>query len=615
MYILGISALYHDSAAALIKDGEIVSAVQEERFSRKKHDMRIPKNAIMYCMKSAGIDVNDIDYVVYYDNPILTLDRFMNNCLALGKAADRLLDSSYQELFSQKIWIHEKIKEVLGGTLGKKNKLIVAEHHISHAASAFYPSPFEKAVIITIDGVGEWATTTIGIGVDNRVELKEEIRYPHSLGLLYSAFTYFCGFKVNSGDYKFMGLAPYGKPVYYEILKKEIITVKEDGSYRLNLEYFDYYKGGTMINEEKFAKLFNGPRRKQESEITKREMDIAASVQKLTEEIIMLLVRHAKAACGDEIDNLVLAGGVALNCVANGKILKEQTFKNIWIQPAAGDAGGALGSALYAYYHYLDNKRKIDKSDSQKGSYLGPEYSNSVIRDFLEDNAYPYHFFENEKFYEKVALELKDEKVIGLFHGRMEFGPRALGNRSIIADPRSEKMQSKLNLKIKYRESFRPFAPSVLEDCYQDYFELKAPSPYMLLVDEVKKERQIPFELDDFLNEENSNLLPIVNMPRSDIPAITHVDYSARVQTVSRERNEHYYNIIKAFQKETGCGVIVNTSFNVRGEPIVCTPRQAYECFMRTEMDVLVLENCILYKEEQPVFAEQEDWRLKYELD
>lgn len=615
MYILGISALYHDSAAALIKDGEIISAVQEERFTRKKHDMRIPKDAIKYCLESEGISAGELDYVVYYDNPLLTLDRFLNNCLALGDMAEPLLESSYQTIFSQKIWVHEEIRKTLGGILGKRNKLIVAEHHISHAASAFYPSPFESAVVITIDGVGEWATTTIGIGKSNQIELKEEIRYPHSLGLLYSAFTYFCGFKVNSGDYKFMGLAPYGKPIYYDVLKEKIITVRKDGSYKLNLDYFDYYKGGTMINEEKFAKLFNGPRRMPESEITKREMDIAASVQKLVEEIILLLVCHAKVTYGKDIDYLVLAGGVALNCVANGKILREQVFKNIWIQPAAGDAGGALGSALYAYYHYLGNARKIDHFDSQKGSYLGPQYNNAVIKDFLESNVYPCHFFENEKLYKKVALELKDEKVIGLFHGRMEFGPRALGNRSIIADPRSSQMQSKLNLKIKYRESFRPFAPSVLEECYQNYFELKAPSPYMLLVDEVRKEHQMPFQLDDFLNEKNSNLLPIVNMPRSDIPAITHVDYSARVQTVSKQKNEHYYNIIKAFQEETGCGIIVNTSFNVRGEPIVCTPQQAYECFMRTEMDVLVLENYILYKEEQPEFVEKEDWRLKYELD
>lgn len=615
MFILGISALYHDAAAALIKDGEIIAAAQEERFTRKKHDMRLPVNAIHYLMEHAGISHEDLECVVYYDNPMLTLDRFAHNLLALGKDAETLWDNTYFSMFGEKMWIHDSLKQVVGG-LGKRGKLLVAEHHVSHAASAFYPSPFQDAVILTIDGVGEWATTTIGIGTGNKLELKEEIDYPHSLGLLYSAFTYFCGFKVNSGDYKFMGLAPYGKPVYYNLLKKEIIEVKPDGSYKLNLEYFDYYKGGTMINEEKFSKLFNGPRRMQESEITKREMDIAASVQMLIEEIIIKIVRHAKEKYGQGIDNLVLAGGVALNCVANGKILKEKIFDNIWIQPAAGDAGGAVGSALYAYYSLYGNQRIVLGTDSQKGSYLGPAFSNRAIQDYLDHNKFPYHYFEGqEEFYNRVGEELCKGKVIGLFHGAMEFGPRALGNRSIIADPRSAQMQSKLNLKIKYRESFRPFAPAVLEERYQDYFEISASSPYMLLVDEVKKERQLPFDLDEFLTEENTNLLPIINKPRSDIPAVTHVDYSARIQTVSKERNPNFYHIIKAFEKLSGCGVVVNTSFNVRGEPIVCTPREAYECFMRTEMDVLILENCILYKEEQPTFIDSENWRKKYELD
>jgi len=411
-----------------------------------------------------------------------------------------------------------------------------------------------------------------------------------------------------------MGLAPYGEPVYYDLIKKEIIQIKEDGSYKLNLKYFDYYKGKTMINEAEFAKLFHGPRRQQESEITKREMDIAASVQKVTEEIILLLVRHAKNVYGTDVENLVLAGGVALNCVANGKVLKEQIFKNIWIQPAAGDAGGALGAALYTYYNYLGNERVVNENDSQKGSYLGPQYTNEEIKNYLDSNGYKYYEC-GEQIFDKIAESLSDEKVIGLFHGRMEYGPRALGNRSIIADPRSPQMQSKLNLKIKYRESFRPFAPSVLEERYGDYFEIKSKSPYMLLVDEVANERQLPFDLKDYLSEEKNNLLPIVNMPRSDIPAVTHVDYSARIQTVAKETNEYYYNVIKAFQERTGCGVIINTSFNVRGEPIVCSPKEAYECFMRTEMDVLVMEECILYKAEQPEFKEDEDWRAKYELD
>ena len=476
--------------------------------------------------------------------------------------------------------------------------------------------PIEKAVILTIDGVGEWATTTIGVGDGENLKLTEQISYPHSIGLLYSAFTYFCGFKVNSGDYKFMGLAPYGKPVYYDVIKEKMIDIKQDGSYRLNMEYFDYENGGTMIREERFAELFGGGRRQPESAITSREMNIAASVQKLVEEIIILIAKHAKEVYGQRIKHLVLAGGVALNCVANGKLLREKIFERVWIQPAAGDAGGALGAALYTYYMEYHGKRSVDNCDSQQGSYLGPEFSVEEMKSYLQKNGYIYHeFADKAEFFEKAAHELASEKVIGLFHGRMEYGPRALGNRSIIADSRSPKMQSKLNLKIKYRESFRPFAPSVLEERLGDYFELSAPSPYMLLVDEVKKDNQRPFDLDKLLAASEEDMLPVVNEVRSDIPAVTHVDYSARIQTVNRERNEHYYDLIKAFERETGCGVIVNTSFNVRGEPIVCTPQEAYECFMRTEMDVLLLENLILYKEEQPTWTETEDWREKYELD
>ncbi len=615
MYILGISALYHDAAAALIEDGRIIAAAQEERFTRKKHDMRIPVHAIRYCMDQAGIAPEDLECVVYYDDPKKTLDRFAKNVLALGKEAKPLIERTFTSMYAHKLWIQKEIARAVGG-LGKRGKLLVTEHHISHASSAFYPSPFEKAVILTIDGVGEWATTTIGVGDGENLKLTEQISYPHSIGLLYSAFTYFCGFKVNSGDYKFMGLAPYGKPVYYDVIKEKMIDIKPDGSYRLNMEYFDYQNGGTMIREENFAQLFGGGRRQPESAITSREMNIAASVQKLVEEMIVLIAGHAKETYGQGIENLVLAGGVALNCVANGKLLREKIFERIWIQPAAGDAGGALGAALYAYYMEYQGKRSVETCDSQQGSYLGPQFSVEEIKNYLKKNGYVYHeIADRAKFFEKAAHELASEKVIGLFHGRMEYGPRALGNRSIIADSRSPKMQSKLNLKIKYRESFRPFAPSVLEERLGDYFELSAPSPYMLLVDEVKKENQRPFDLEQLLAASEEDMLPVVNEVRSDIPAVTHVDYSARIQTVNRERNEHYYNLIKAFEKETGCGVIVNTSFNVRGEPIVCTPQEAYECFMRTEMDVLLLENLILYKEEQPTWTETENWREKYELD
>ncbi|MBD5523505.1 MAG: carbamoyltransferase [Lachnospiraceae bacterium] len=615
MYILGISALYHDSAAALIKDGNIIAAVQEERFTRKKHDMGIPFHAIKYCMEYAGITSEDLECVVYYDNPIMTLDRFAKNALALGEKSDRLIARTFESMHSKKIWIHKEIEKAIGG-LGKRGKLLVTEHHISHAASAFYPSPFTDAIILTVDGVGEWATTTIGVGHGREISLFEQISYPHSLGLLYSAFTYFCGFKVNSGDYKFMGLAPYGKPIYYEVLKKEIIDVKADGSYRLNLDYFDFQNGGTMIQEDKFAQLFGGGRRKPEEQITRREMDIAASVQKLTEEIILQLASHAKKVYGCDIPNIVLAGGCALNCVANGKLLREKIFDNIWIQPAAGDAGGALGAALYAYYMIYQKERHVKLPDKQDGSYLGPAYSVKEIKEYLDEKQYVYHeIIEMKDFYKRAAHELALGKVVGLFHGRMEYGPRALGNRSIVADPRSQKMQSKLNLKIKYRESFRPFAPAVLEERLEDYFELHSPSPYMLLVDQVKKERQEAFDLDRLFEASGDNMLPIVNEMRSDIPAVTHVDYSARIQTVNRECNEHFYNLIKSFEEETGCGVVVNTSFNVRGEPIVCTPEEACTCFMRTQMDVLLLENIILYKEEQNEWEEGEDWRNEYELD
>lgn len=614
MYVLGISALYHDAAAALIKDGEIIAAAQEERFTRIKHDQSVPQNAIHYCLGQAGIISDELEAVVYYDNPIMTTDRFINNLKYAGKDAADLIEFSFESLFNKKMWINRAIENKLGG-LGKQGKLFVIEHHISHAASAFFPSPYEKAAIITIDGVGEWATTTIGYGIGNKIKLIKEIDYPHSLGLLYSAFTYFCGFKVNSGDYKLMGLAPYGKPVYYDIIKNNLIDIKQDGSYRLNLDYFDYQYGRAMTNE-KFAELFGGSRRVSESRITQREMDMAASIQKVLEEVVLLIVKDAKQMIGDECDNLVLAGGVALNCVSNGNILRNNIFKNIWIQPAAGDAGGALGAALYYYFQYSNNSRQYSgKSDGQKGTYLGPSYDNVFVENYLRKNNYKYEKYEEKDIYEKIAELIDRQYVIGIFAGRMEYGPRALGNRSIIGDARSAKMQSKLNLKIKNRESFRPFAPSVLEERVSDYFELKGKSPYMLICADVQKTLRKEFDLEVQLEKNDKDLLAAVNIPRSIIPAVTHVDYSARVQTVNEETNPVFYKIIKAFEKRTGCGVVINTSFNVRGEPIVCSPEDAYKCFMRTEMDVLMIGNMILYKSEQPVWEEREDWRTVYELD
>lgn len=612
MNVLGISALYHDSAAALVSNGNIVAAAQEERFTRVKHDKRLPVHAIAYCLKEAGLREKDIDIVVFYDNPLYTLDRYMKNVAMAGEDSKDVIERSFVSMFSDKLWVHKKIEQIL--RTNPHRKFLVCEHHISHAASAFYPSPYEKAVVLTLDGVGEWATTTIGVGEEDKLTIKEEMSFPHSLGLLYSAFTYFCGFKVNSGDYKFMGLAPYGEPVYEGLIRDKLLDIKADGSFRMNMDYFDYQYGRAMTND-KFAELFGGARREPESEITKREMDIAASAQKVVEDIILRMVRHAKDAYGAEIDNLVMAGGVALNCVANGKIKNSGIFKNIWIQPAAGDAGGSLGCALYASYRYTGIKRKIHSPDSQQGSYLGPQYSMEEIENYCMANQYPYHKFEQEKLYGKIAEELAKEKVIGLFHGRMEFGPRALGNRSIIADARSEVMQVKLNQKIKFRESFRPFAPSVLREDVSKYFELDDDSPYMLLVENVKEERRNSSKLREELEKYHCNMLEIVKQKRSDIPAVTHVDYSARIQTVSKETNPYYYGVIEEFRKLTGCGVIVNTSFNVRGEPIVCTPKDAYECFMRTDMDVLVLENCVLWKSEQPEWVETEDWKNRYELD
>lgn len=612
MKILGISALYHDSAAAMVCDGEIAAAVQEERFSRKKHDNSLPFHAIDYCLSKAEVKMHELDAVVYYDQPLLTLDRYIHNLIAVRKEADYFIDKRLEEIAGARLSVDYLLRERYG-LLGKNDCLLTLEHHISHAASAFYPSPFKSAAVLTIDGTGEWASTTIGRGSSNRVEILQEIDYPHSLGLLYSAFTAFCGFKVNSGDYKFMGLAPYGEPVYYDLIKEKLIRVKADGSFRLNLEYFDFYRGRYMTNQ-KFADLFGGPARDAESRITKREMDIAASAQKLTEEIVISLADHAKAVTGEK--NLVMAGGVALNCVANGKLLEKGIFDRIWIQPAAGDAGGALGCALYAYYNKFGGERPAAGTDMQKGSYLGPSYPNDVIAEYLEKNHIKAVFYDDmEKLCEKTAEELADGKVAGWFQGRMEYGPRALGNRSILGDPRSETMQSVLNLKIKYRESFRPFAPAVLRERVHEYFEMDTDSPYMLLVSNVKQSRRRPFNKKAYLDKNKGDMLAAVNAGRSDIPAVTHIDYSARVQTVDQNDNPAFYALIKAFERKTGCGVLINTSFNVRGEPVVCTPQDAYLCFMRTEMDILVLGNYLLYKKDQTALKEDRNWREIYELD
>ncbi len=615
MYILGISAFYHDAAAALVKDGEIVAAAQEERFTRKKHDPSMPYHAMKYCLEEGQITSEQLSAIVYYDNPILTLDRFAKNIQYAGKDARDLVVLSYEFFFRDKIWLHRHIKNALGGA-DIEDKVYVTEHHVSHASSAFFPSPFDRAVIMTIDGVGEWATTTIGYGNGNKIELYKEIDYPHSLGLLYSAFTYFCGFRVNYGDYKLMGLAPYGKPIYYKLIKEELIDIKTDGSYCLNLEYFDFQYGRCMTNE-KFANLFGGERRLPESKITRREMDMASSIQKVIEEVIILMAQNAKRLFGEETDNLVMAGGVALNCVANGALQREKIFKNIWVQPAAGDAGGALGAALYYYYQFCNNKRFADEvHDMMKGSYLGPSFSDEYIKSYLDQHGYQYKEYEDlEAFYVEIARLIDDRKVIGLFEGKMEFGPRALGNRSIIGDARSDEMQSRLNLKIKFRESFRPFAPSVLEEDAEKYFKIKSKSPYMLFCAYVQDNLRKEFQLDRCSKESEDDLLEVINKKRSDIPAVTHVDYSARVQTVSEEDNPMYYRILKALREKTGCSVVINTSFNVRGEPVVCTPEDAYLCFMRTDMDVLVLGHMILVKDRQPKLQQQDDWRDRYELD
>jgi len=613
MKILGISALYHDSAATLVSDNKIIAAVQEERFTRKKHDLSIPSNAIRYCLSEAQISSNELDAVVYYDNPILSLDRWLKNCVALGRDSTQIIEKNFDSIFAKKLWIH-KLIEKSAGSLGKHGKLLACEHHLSHASSAFYPSSFEQAAIITIDGVGEWATTTIGIGNKNNIEIIKQIHYPHSLGLLYSAFTYFCGFKVNSGEYKLMGLAPYGKPKYYQLIKEKIIDIKDDGSFRLNLDYFQYQKA-TVMTDDFFGGLFNSPKRQPESKITKREMDIAASIQKITEEVVIKMAKFTRTFTAQK--NLCLAGGVALNCVANGKLFAEHIFENIWTQPAAGDAGGSLGAALYANHMFFQQKRITSTRDSQMGSFLGPSFEKKAIQKYLNKNGAKHTIIDNDKELSlKIAKMIADGKVVGLFSGRMEFGPRALGARSILGNPMLPDMQQKLNLKIKFRESFRPFAPSVLKDKVNDYFDFKGESPYMILTAPIKTKIRKEIDLSKYINNERpDNLLPVINKIRSTIPAVTHVDYSARLQTVNKFDHPLYYDIISQFEKLTGCAVLINTSFNVRGEPIVCTPKDAYTCFMRTNMDVLILENIILFKEEQPQLKNNESWRQKYELD
>ncbi|MGB4773098.1 MAG: carbamoyltransferase [Chitinophagaceae bacterium] len=609
-YILGISAFYHDSAAAIIKDGEIIAAAQEERFSRKKHDPRFPVNAINYCLEEAFIEPDEISAVAFYDNPALTWDRIVKSCIVGGKESSETFESAFTSLFGIKMWVHDHVKKLLG-TTGELGKIVFTGHHMSHSASCFYPSPFKESAILTLDGVGEWSTTTIAHGKENQIDILKEINFPNSLGLLYSAFTYYCGFKVNSGEYKLMGLAPYGRPIYADKIYQHLIDVKDDGSYSLNQEYFGFIAGKKSISQ-KFCDLFGGPERLPESRITRREMDLAASIQKVTEEVMIRIAKEAKKITGSR--NLCLAGGVALNCVANGKILKEKIFDNIWIQPAAGDAGGALGAAMVAHHQVYKETRKLSESmDSQKGTYLGPKFSNTEIQAYLKRKGYPAHVLTDKKLWAaKVAEALAAEKIVGFFSGRMEFGPRSLGARSIIGDARSPEMQSDMNLKIKFRESFRPFAPAVLEDDVQLYFDLETSSPYMLLVAPVQQSLLKNIEND---SDKAEDMIEIINQVRSEIPAVTHVDNSARVQTVHKETNLPFYTVIEEFKNLTGSSVLVNTSFNVRGEPIVCTPEDAYKCFMRTNIDVLVLEDAILYKEEQPEFTDLQDWQEEFQLD
>ncbi|HEY7783272.1 MAG TPA: carbamoyltransferase [Pyrinomonadaceae bacterium] len=611
MYILGISAYYHDSAACLVKDGNILAAAQEERFTRKKHDHRFPAEAVKFCLERAGIDGEQVDLVAFYDKPLLKFERLIETYIDYAPSGIRSFLMAMPLWLREKIWIRDQIAK----SSSYKGKVLFTEHHESHAASAFFPSPFESAAVLTMDGVGEWATSSYGYGRGNELHLLAELHFPHSLGLLYSAFTYYTGFKVNSGEYKVMGLAPYGEPVFVQRMLDELVDLREDGSLRLNMKYFNFAHGLTMTNSA-FDELFGGPARRPESVLTQREMDLARSVQEVTEMSMLRMANHVHKETGEK--NLCLAGGVALNCVGNGRILREGPFENVWIQPAAGDAGGALGAALSVWYQYLGNKRDLAvvrgaHSDGMKGAYLGPSFSNEEIRQFLETTGANYRRLERSELADHVARLLADEKVVGWFQGAMEFGPRALGGRSILGDPRSPRMQAQMNLKIKFRESFRPFAPSILRERVSEYFQMNCDSPYMLLVAPVNE------HLRRQMNEEEQNKFGIdkLNVVRSTIPAVTHVDYSARVQTVRQEDNPVYYDTIAAFEKLTGCPVVVNTSFNVRGEPIVCTPEEAYTCFMRTEMDCLVMEDYVLRKDEQGegIFVDDVSWQEEFQLD
>ena len=605
MYILGISAFYHDSAAALIKDGKIIAAAQEERFTRIKHDSVFPINAINYCMQEARINSSDIRIVTFYDKPFLKFERILETYLAYAPKGIKSFLKSMPIWIKKKLWIKTLIQDLLG----YDGKIIFPEHHASHAASAFFVSPFDESAFLTMDGVGEWATTSYGRGYGNKIEIQADIRFPNSLGLLYSAFTYYTGFRVNSGEYKVMGLAPYGEPKFKNLIYDHLIDVKDDGSFTMNMDYFNYNVGLTMTSK-KFDILFGGPPRKPESELTQKEMDLARSIQEVTQEIVLKMVKHVREIT--RMNNLCLAGGVALNCVANGEILRSKIFDDIFIQPAAGDAGGAIGSAMIAWYQYLDNKRIVDKNtDCMQGSYLGPEFSNDQIKEYLDENKYNYQMLDSNEIAEKIADLIASKNVIGWFQGRMEFGPRALGSRTIIGDARSSQMQKTINLKIKYRESFRPFAPSIREENISEYFEIDRPSPYMLLVAKVKKEKQVKMTKD----QKNAFGLDKLNIVRSDIPAVTHVDYSARIQSVSKKTNPIYHEMLTKFYEKYGCPVIINTSFNVRGEPIVCTPKDAYLCFMRTEMDYLILNNFLLKKVDQTPLKKDKDWKNKFELD
>lgn len=612
MYILGISAFYHDSAACLIKGSEIIAAAQEERFTRKKHDAGFPHHAILYCLKEAKINVREIENVVFYEKPFMKFERLLETYLAFAPKGfisfAKAMPVWVKDKLFQKSSLVKELQFTLGGEVNWHQRLLFSEHHLSHAASAFYPSPFESAAILTLDGVGEWTTTSLALGKGSKLKVIKEIYFPHSLGLLYSAFTYYIGFRVNSGEYKLMGLAPYGNPCYVDLIRDKLIIVADDGSFQLDMSYFEYATGLTMTNK-KFDSLFGGPPRKPESKLTQREMDLAASIQKVTESIIVKIAKDIAKNTGER--NLCLAGGVALNCVANGVLLREKIFNNIWIQPAAGDAGGALGAALSVWYLHHNNERKISaQKDSMKGSYLGPEFSDIEIETELKACGAVYKKLPENELIEQVVTALSDEKAIGWMQGRMEFGPRALGGRSIIADPQSPFMQKQLNLKVKYRESFRPFAPSVLREDVHEWFDLNTDSPYMLFVADVCKDKH------RVMTNEEEELFGIdkLNAPRSSVPAITHVDYSARIQTVHKDTNPRYHAVISKFKDKTGCPIVVNTSFNVRGEPIICSPSDAFKCFMGTELDVLAIGNYLLFKKEQDE-AIKDNYEKRYELD